>query len=175
MWCSCLILQQITGRRLWVAEGPPGGLAGGLYPAALRLHLCSGSQSGLLPELCPRHGHANLLTRLHVSSGCTSADVTVTAGLVWPWGQPVLLLCSFCSHAAGQLSSPAKAHCSIHLFLGFGINAGSRDSDIQRSHHFCSHHSSLGWGSSPFTCEGQGLKCSSGTAKWGMLNGLPGR
>lgn len=73
MWCSCLILQQITGRRLWVAEGPPGGLAGGLYPAALRLHLCSGSQSGLLPELCPRHGHANLLTRLHVSSDCTSA------------------------------------------------------------------------------------------------------
>lgn len=60
MWC--LIFQQVTGRGLWGAEEPHGGLAGVLYPMALKLHLCSAPQSWPLPELLHSYGHTNLLT-----------------------------------------------------------------------------------------------------------------
>lgn len=94
MWC--LIFQQVTGRGLWGAEEPHGGLAGVLYPMALKLHLCSAPQSWPLPELLHSYGHTNLPTQCV----CPPADITVTTGLIWPWGQPVSLLCSFFSHTA---------------------------------------------------------------------------
>lgn len=60
--------------------------------------------------------------------------------------------------------------------FGFGTNAGGRGNNIERSHYFCSHHSSPGRGGFPCTSEeGQGFKCSSWTMKWGVLTGLPGR
>lgn len=118
------------------------------------------------------YGHANFMDPLQIALLQTS-----------PW------LTSLSDCGDNQWSCSALfAHIQLGTFLpgsspllcpplfGFGTNAGGRGNNIQRSHCFCSHHSSPGQGGFPCTSEeGQGFKYSSWTMKRGVLTGLPGR